>query len=131
MLNVREATTNCSQISQIDDVNCNIDVTKCKSLNNIIIALNAYNKYKKKQLKDWMKEKNLWDESLYYQLKINNIYCIDQLNILSQKEINLILGTLKDNKISKNKYDALLIEFKKEWIKLKKNKIETGISYPK
>ena len=117
---------------------CNNDITKCKSIHEMITTLNKYNKYKITQLKDWIKQKNLWDELLYNELMTKNIYTIDQLSILSQKEIDSILRKVRINKLDllkneslKNKFDALLINFKKECKNLKKNetnKTESGIN---
>ena len=131
-----DTSLHTSDTSHIDD--CNVDISKCKSLNNIIDALNSYNKSKEEELKDWLKEKNLWDKSLHNQLITDNIYCIDQINILSQEELDSILRKARINmkkhikkpKI-KNTYDLLLVTFEKECIKLKKNEFKTGINYNK
>ena len=65
--------------------NCKHDITKCKSINAMIQVLNTYNKYKITELKNWIKEKNVWDELLYNELRKNNIYTIDELYITRKR----------------------------------------------
>eukprot|EP00486_Rosalina_sp_Unknown_P012140 CAMPEP_0201593228 /NCGR_PEP_ID=MMETSP0190_2-20130828/190903_1 /ASSEMBLY_ACC=CAM_ASM_000263 /TAXON_ID=37353 /ORGANISM="Rosalina sp." /LENGTH=278 /DNA_ID=CAMNT_0048052345 /DNA_START=641 /DNA_END=1478 /DNA_ORIENTATION=- len=89
---------------------------------------------KGKELKDWMKKKQVWEKALYDGLMAQNITTPDQLKELNETDFDNIVrkvrvdrfSQLKDQK-ARNRADKLLITFEKVWRKasgLKKTSIK-------
>eukprot|EP01084_Bolivina_argentea_P052350 96169_1 len=77
---------------------------------------------KSSDLKEWMKKNDVWEMSLYEELKINNISNEKELKRISEHVFDKIVrkvrvdrfSQLKDQK-SRNRADKLLVRFEKKW----------------
>lgn len=97
---------------------CDDDIHKCSLLNELILSLTKHTKYTKNDLFSWMKNNNIFNKILYYELtNQHEIHTINQLKLLTQNEVVLILNDINDEK-SDNE------TFINEWKKLQIQKLD-------